>query len=160
MMRVEPHSQADDAWVTVYGFSPDDLPLVLRELQRCGDVLQWGTFGASPQSNFMHVQFQTKYGAQRALLRSGEQLSGSLIIGVKTLEARHKALVEAWSSSSGSGGRGGGGGGAGGTSPSRIYAPLAPARPYKVVADGAGAAQALPTRSTWMNKVSEFVFGI
>jgi nuclear pore complex protein Nup53 len=158
MLRVEPYGQADDTWVTVFGFGADDLPLVLREFQRCGDILQWGTFGASPQSNFMHIEFQTKYGAQRALLRSGEQLSGSLIIGVKQLDARHKALVEAWSSSGG-----GGAGTAAGSDAGRLArAPVAPVRPYKFMdATGAQATQALPTRSrTWMQKVNEYVLGI
>lgn len=136
--------QAEDTWVTVYGFSPDDLPLVLREFQRCGDILQWGTFGASPQSNFMHIQYQNKYGAQRAQLRSGEQLNSSLIIGVKQLEPKHRALVAAWA------------GGADGSPGPRVKA--ASMRPYRVEVP---AAQVLPQRSrTWAQKVGEYVFGL
>jgi nuclear pore complex protein Nup53 len=136
--------QADDTWVTVYGFTPDDLPLVLKEFQRCGDILQWGTFGASPQSNFMHIQYQNKYGAQRAQLRSGEQLTSSLIIGVKQLEPKHRALVAAWA------------GGADGSPGPRVKA--ASLRPYRVEVP---AAQVLPQRSrSWAQKVGEYVFGL
>jgi len=56
VMRLEPVRQLDDTCVTVFRFGPDDLPLVLREFQHSGDILQWGTFGASVQSNFMHIQ--------------------------------------------------------------------------------------------------------
>lgn len=145
MMRVEQHSQTEDTWVTVYGFTPDDLPLVLREFQRCGDILQWGTFGASPQSNFMHIQYQNKYGAQRALLRTGEQLSSSLIIGVKQLEPRHRALVQSWGSAADG-------------SPGPRVKPTGPVRPYKVELPQA---QVLPQRSrNWYQKVGEYVFGL
>lgn len=150
MMRVVDHhhsqqqQQSEDTWVTVYGFSPDDLPLVLREFQRCGDILQWGTFGAT-NSNFIHIQYQNKYGKQRALQRSGEQLSSSLIIGVKQLEPRHKALVATWS------------GAADGSPGPRIKAAGGPARPYRVVAD----TQVLPQRSrSWYQKVGEYVLGL
>jgi hypothetical protein len=30
LMQVEPVAQSDDTWVTVFGFSPDDLALVLQ----------------------------------------------------------------------------------------------------------------------------------
>lgn len=131
--------------MTVFGFSPEDLPLVLREFQLCGDILQWGTFGASPQSNFMHIQYQNKYGAQRALLRSGEQLSSSLIIGVKQLEPRHRATVQAWSVGDGSPGP-------------HLKAAAGPVRPYKVELPQA---QVLPQRSrSWAQKVGEYVFGL
>ena len=145
LARAEQQAQAEDSWVTVYGFLPDDLPLVLQEFQRCGDILQWGTFGSSPQSNFTHIQYQNKYGAQRALLMSGRQLSSSLIIGVKALDPQHRALVAAWTS------------GSDGSPGPRVRAAAGPARPYKVELP---ATQVLPRRATWSQKVSEFVFGL
>lgn len=45
----------EDVWVTVYGFSQQDVPLILREFGQCGDILQWGTFGVA-QANFLHIQ--------------------------------------------------------------------------------------------------------
>eukprot|EP00878_Enallax_costatus_P009155 GHUV01009570.1.p1 GENE.GHUV01009570.1~~GHUV01009570.1.p1 ORF type:complete len:244 (+),score=58.93 GHUV01009570.1:223-954(+) len=144
MMPLESTSQSGDTWVTVFGFGPDDLPLVLREFQRCGDILQWGTFGASANSNFIHLQFQTKYAAQRALGKSGEQLSSTLIIGVKPLEPRHRQLVETYSSSS--------------SSPGPRIRAQGPVRAYKV---DITQTQALPQRSrTLVQKLSEFVLGI
>lgn len=37
---------------------------------------------------------QNKYGAQRALLRNGEQLSPSLMVGVKPLDPVHRAAIQ------------------------------------------------------------------
>lgn len=50
-----PQTQYEDVWVTIYGFSQTDIPLILKEFAKCGDILQWGTFG-QPQANFIHVQ--------------------------------------------------------------------------------------------------------
>jgi len=35
-----------------------EVPLILKEFSRCGDILQWGTYG-QPQSNFLHIQVWT-----------------------------------------------------------------------------------------------------
>ena len=37
---------------------------------------------------------QNKYAAQRALLRNGEQLSPSLMVGVKPLDPVHRAAIQ------------------------------------------------------------------
>lgn len=47
-------------------------------------------------------QFQNKYGAQRALLRNGEQLTPGLIIGVSPLDPRHRAVIESYDAAYGS----------------------------------------------------------
>jgi nuclear pore complex protein Nup53 len=153
-MPVDAPTALDDTWVTAYGFPSEDLALVLREFQRCGDVLQWGTFGAGPGANFVHIQYQTRYGAQRALLKGGEQLSSTLIVGVKPLDARHRQQVEA-----------AGGGPAAGGSPDGLrigrgsgLAAAAAARPYRVEA---AAAAALPQRGTGLwDKLQQFVIGV
>lgn len=35
----------EDTWVTVFGFGPNDLPLVMREFSKAGDILQVGWEG-------------------------------------------------------------------------------------------------------------------
>lgn len=57
----------DDVWVTIFGFAQQDVPLILKEFARCGDVLQWGTYGA-PQSNFIHVQVRQRQRMSRIVL--------------------------------------------------------------------------------------------
>ncbi len=138
----------EDSWVTVYGFAAEDLPALLGEFQKCGDVLQWGSFGAPPGANFVHIQYQNQYGAQRALLKGGEQLTPRLIVGVKPLDARHRAQIEAYAGS---------GPGALGLA-DVAGTPAIAAQPYRLEAGGA---QPLPTPSrTLMQKFSEFVLGV
>lgn len=86
-----------------------------------------------------------RFAAQRALTRNGEQLSNSLIIGVKPLDPRHKAAVEAYTS--------------GPDSPGQLVRPkLLPERPYKV---DLTQAQRVPQASrSVVSKVMEFVFGV
>jgi hypothetical protein len=52
--------QYEDVWVTIFGFTQMDVPLVLREFASCGDILQWGTYG-QPQANYLHVQVTTQH---------------------------------------------------------------------------------------------------
>ncbi|KXZ44661.1 hypothetical protein GPECTOR_64g80 [Gonium pectorale] len=133
----------DDVWVTVFGFAPSDVPLVLREFHSCGDIVSW-SYG-EPSANFIHVQYQSKYGAQRALLRSGEQLSGSLIVGVKPLDARHRERVAALAE---------------GSDLDAGYRPKpVPERPYRVEAAAAGQRVPQPNRSV-LTRVYEFVLGM
>jgi hypothetical protein len=41
----------------VFGFAHNDLPLVLREFGKCGDIMQFGTFGDAPQANWIHINY-------------------------------------------------------------------------------------------------------
>ncbi|KAL6779107.1 NUP53 [Auxenochlorella protothecoides x Auxenochlorella symbiontica] len=81
-------------WVTTFGFGPEDLPDVLRELGRCGDLLHWGTYGDGQGVNWLHMKFATPQGAQRALLRDGSQVSSSVIIGVRAVDASRQAELD------------------------------------------------------------------
>lgn len=47
-------------WVTTFGFGPEDLPDVLRELGRCGDLLHWGTYGDGQGVNWLHMKFAVR----------------------------------------------------------------------------------------------------
>lgn len=132
-MRVE------DTWVTVFGFQLEDEATVLQEFQRCGDVLEWTRGDAPRTANFLHIRFQNKYGAQRALLKNGEQLSRTLIIGVKPMDPRHRPEA----SEPGTEG---------------LRQPVLPSRSYRVdVAQSQAMPQ--PTRSV-LQKLSEFVLGV
>jgi len=122
----------------------------LQEFGKCGDILQWGAFGQL-QANFLHLQFQNKYAAQRALLRNGEQLSSSLIVGVKPLEPKHRLAIEDYHVSGTGTGRGGDGHEqhTGGTL-------TFPDRPYRIEAMPIAA---MPQPRSTVSKVVEFVFG-
>ena len=79
--------------VTVYGFGPEEAALVLRELQLCGTILNYGPFAGGARVNWLHVCFASRHDVQRALLKNGEQLSPTLIIGVKPLDPQQRCCI-------------------------------------------------------------------
>ncbi|PRW18392.1 nuclear pore complex NUP35-like [Chlorella sorokiniana] len=140
--------QYEDTWVTVFGFGPSDLPLVIREFSKAGDIAQFGTFGESASVNWIHIQYQNKHAAQRALLHNGEQLSATCMVGVKPLDASHRAAVERQA-----------GGANGGASFAMAFPKLQQQRPYTLeAASGAGAVVPLATKGL-AQRVREFVLG-
>ncbi|KAL6764941.1 hypothetical protein V8C86DRAFT_2466287 [Haematococcus lacustris] len=144
-LQYEPAPQYEDVWVTIFGFTPTDVPLILREFSSCGDILQWGTYG-QPQANYIHVQFQNKFGAQRALLRNGESLLSSLIVGVKPLDVKHRAAVEGVDAAQGS-------------TLQVVRPPAVLDRPYRLES-GAGMQQVPQPSRSLLSKVAEYVLGV
>ena len=88
----------DSCWVTIYGFHQNDLPLVLKEFSKCGDIVEFGSFDDGPYVNWTHVCYESKYAAQRALLRSGQQLSPTCMVGVKEMDEKKRDAIEQGSS--------------------------------------------------------------
>ncbi|XP_076952047.1 nuclear pore complex protein NUP35-like [Bidens hawaiensis] len=74
----------EEEWVTVFGFSPADTNLVLREFEKCGVILKH--VPGPRDSNWMHILYQSRFDAQKALSKNGMQLNGALIIGVKPVD--------------------------------------------------------------------------
>ena len=81
-------------WITVYGFQQSDRDLILRELQECGDIISCRN-GGTERANFMHIQFQTKGEAQKALSKNGKQISKNLMIGITPISQQHCNLLQA-----------------------------------------------------------------
>ena len=82
----------------MFGFAPEQASLVLRELQQCGTIVNYGPFAGGARVNWLHVCFASKHDAQRALLKNGEQLSPTLIIGVKPLDPQQRCSIPEWGS--------------------------------------------------------------
>jgi len=93
-------------WVTVFGFPPQAAQFVLSQISTCGTVLQ---HTQPPQSNWMHVRFQTRLQARKALDRSATVIGGNIMIGVNrctddtVLDPNNTSLLDASSSMVGSG---------------------------------------------------------
>lgn len=88
-----PGNLNEEEWVTVYGFSPSDTNLVLREFEKCGVILK---HVPGPRSaNWMHILYQNRADAQKALSKNGVQINGVLIVGVKPVDPiQRQALNE------------------------------------------------------------------
>ncbi|XP_073040132.1 nuclear pore complex protein NUP35-like [Primulina eburnea] len=83
----------EEVWVTVYGFSPADTNLVLREFEKCGVILKH--IPGPREANWMHILYQNHSDAQKALRKNGSEINGVLIIGVKPVDPmQHHVLNE------------------------------------------------------------------
>ncbi len=69
-----------------YDPTENELPLVLREFSKCGEIVDFTHGDDGPYVNWVYIAFDNKFGAQRALLRSGCQLSPTCMIGVKEMD--------------------------------------------------------------------------
>ena len=138
-------SAASSRWVTVFGFAPDRLADVLRELQRDGDILRHEGDG---DANWRHVQFSDVEGARRALRRDGRRAGGGMV-GVKLAAAEDVSRLDD--------GRDDGDAAARVVRPAAgMTAPSARAHRVRPTRDGVALQ---PRRSAW-GKIVEFVFGM
>lgn len=135
-----------DTWVTVYGFQPSEAAVVMRTFQTMGEVVDFGRYGPA-RSNWMHIRYRTRQGAQRALAQDGKQISEGLLVGVKPLNEEEAQRIVSE--------RGEGGG-------SVRFAPQVPSawsRPYRIDGDPKADGLPRPVHSTW-EKITECIFGL
>ena len=89
-------ASSSGCWVTVFGFAIEDNALVLAEMEKCGEIVNWKH--SQSGSNYVHIQYHSPSDAHRALSKNGQQLSNRLIVGVKPMEECHrKQLLSAGS---------------------------------------------------------------
>ncbi|XP_049852444.1 nucleoporin Nup35 [Schistocerca gregaria] len=81
-------------WVTVFGFPPSHTSIILAYFQCCGQIVRFKN--SENQGNWIHILFQTRLQAEKALGKNGKILdSGNLMIGVLPISDRDlKALVD------------------------------------------------------------------
>ncbi|CAN6573354.1 unnamed protein product [Malus baccata var. baccata] len=148
----------EEEWVTVYGFSPADTNLVLREFEKCGVILKH--VPGPRDANWMHILYQSYSDAQKALSKNGTQINGALIIGVKPLDPMQRHALNERVANQGFM-----------TFPpqpsmkhAELNASRAPSRPYYLLnsntsAQKSGGAIASPTKSL-VSKVMDLMFGV
>ncbi|XP_047963189.1 nuclear pore complex protein NUP35-like [Salvia hispanica] len=81
----------EEEWVTVYGFMPADTNLILREFEKCGVILKH--VPGPRDANWMHILYQNRSDAQRALSKNGMEVNGVLIIGVKPVDPMQRQAL-------------------------------------------------------------------
>ncbi|KAJ7951727.1 Nuclear pore complex protein NUP35 [Quillaja saponaria] len=81
----------EEEWVTVYGFPPADTNLVLREFEKCGVILRH--VPGLRDANWVHILYQNRSDAQKALNKNGMQINGVLIVGVKPVDPMQRQAL-------------------------------------------------------------------
>lgn len=69
----------DETWITVFGFPQSATSFVLQEFSVYGQIIR---NIPNPQGNWLHIQYQTKLQAQKAISKNGKILANSLMVGV------------------------------------------------------------------------------
>ncbi|KAL2939886.1 Nuclear pore complex protein NUP35 [Bienertia sinuspersici] len=82
----------EEEWVTVYGFSPGDTNLVLREFEKCGVILKH--VPGPRNANWVHILYQNRADARKALNKNGTQINGVLIVGVKLVDPSQRQALD------------------------------------------------------------------
>ncbi|XP_056888825.1 nucleoporin NUP35 isoform X2 [Takifugu flavidus] len=70
----------DQSWVTVFGFPPASASYILLQFAQYGNILKHTM--ASP-GNWMHLQYQSKLQARKALSKDGKVFGETIMVGVK-----------------------------------------------------------------------------
>lgn len=81
----------EEEWITVFGFSPADTNLVLREFEKYGVILKH--IPGPRNANWMHILYQNRSEAQRALNKNGTCINGVLMIGVKPVDPMQRQAL-------------------------------------------------------------------
>ncbi|XP_047198450.1 nucleoporin NUP35 isoform X1 [Hippoglossus stenolepis] len=72
--------QLDQTWVTVFGFPPASGSYILLQFAQYGNILKHTM--ASP-GNWMHLQYQSRLQARKALSKDGKVFGDAIMVGVK-----------------------------------------------------------------------------
>ncbi|XP_036401889.1 nucleoporin NUP35-like [Megalops cyprinoides] len=70
----------DDTWVTVFGFPPASASYILLQFAQYGNILK---HVMSNTGNWMHIHYQSKLQARKALSKDGKIFGETIMIGVK-----------------------------------------------------------------------------
>ncbi|XP_066431843.1 nucleoporin NUP35 isoform X2 [Eleutherodactylus coqui] len=73
--------QLDDTWVTVFGFPQASASYILLQFAQYGNIVKHVMSNAG---NWMHVQYQSKLQARKALSKDGKIFGDCIMIGVKS----------------------------------------------------------------------------
>ncbi|XP_078408038.1 nucleoporin NUP35 isoform X2 [Cetorhinus maximus] len=70
----------DDTWITVFGFPPASASYILLQFAQYGNILK---HVMSNNGNWMHIQYQSKLQARKALSKDGKIFGEAIMVGVK-----------------------------------------------------------------------------
>lgn len=69
----------DETWVTIFGFPPSLVAYILEQFSQYGTIEQKEILN---NVNWLHIKYQTKLQAKKALSKNGKTLNGNIMIGV------------------------------------------------------------------------------
>lgn len=71
--------EGEEFWITVFGFPPAAASYILQQFSQFGNILK---HVIAPNGNWMHLQYQSKIQAQKALSKNGRVFGNNIMVGV------------------------------------------------------------------------------
>ncbi|XP_067654547.1 nucleoporin NUP35-like [Haliotis asinina] len=69
----------DETWVTVFGFPPAATSFIVQQFSQYGNIMK---HVSSMEGNWMHIHYQSKIQAKKALSKNGKVFGNSMMVGV------------------------------------------------------------------------------
>jgi len=82
--------EGDEFWVTVFGFPPAAASYILQQFSQFGNILK---HVIAPNGNWMHLQYQSKLQAHKALSKNGRVFGNNIMVGVSECNDQNVAAA-------------------------------------------------------------------
>lgn len=76
---IGPTDELDETWVTIFGFPAAAASFILQQFSQYGNILK---HVISIEGNWLHIHYQSKLQAKKALSKNGKIFGGSIMVGV------------------------------------------------------------------------------
>lgn len=77
-MAISSDDILDECWVTVFGFPPAASSFILQQFSQYGNIMK----SVTSKGNWLHLQYQSKLQAKKALSKNGKIYGSNIMVGV------------------------------------------------------------------------------
>lgn len=77
-MTIASDDVLDECWVTVFGFPPAASSFILQQFSQYGNIVK----SVTSKGNWIHIQYQSKLQAKKALSKNGKVYGSDIMVGV------------------------------------------------------------------------------
>lgn len=75
-----PDDELDETWITIYGFPSAAKSFILQQFSQYGNIVR---HNVATDGNWLHVKYQSKLQAKKALSKNGKVFGSSIMVGVR-----------------------------------------------------------------------------
>ncbi len=76
---IQHDSELDATWITVFGFPAAATSFILQQFSQYGNILK---HSVASEGNWLHIRYQSKLQAKKALSKNGKVFGSSIMVGV------------------------------------------------------------------------------
>lgn len=76
---IKPDDELNEQWITIFGFPSAATSFILQQFSQYGNILK---HVVSPEGNWLHIKYQSRLQAKKALSKNGKVFGSSIMVGV------------------------------------------------------------------------------